>query len=849
MTIGRKILLLVLILLPVSLLALFDFLQWEGILSVNKTPGTVIYGLIFLLATIFAWLIVREVTFRKKTEAWLRETDDSARLLIDNIKDYALMRLDAIGKVVSWNSGAEHIKGYKAGEVIGKSFEIFYTPEDVQQGIPAENLRITKLKGHYETEGWRLRKDGSKFWANAVFTSLLDKNGNLQGFAKITRDITDRKQTEEKLYVLSRQIEQSGDAIYIVDTGRIIRSWNKGAEKLYGYTAKEAIGAEANILLQTNLSEKEIGEAVRSLKEKDYWSGELKRKNKAGKDIYVRSSNSTIKDESGLITAYVAVNIDMTEEVKLREQVNYLATLVDQSTDAIVSIDLNENIRSWNKGAEQLYGYTSSEVLGKNAISFGIIRLTPGETKKIFSEILAKGYWQSEMNLYHKNGAGFFGAINASFVKDEKGKITSIVFDVKDISIRKQLEDELKKHNTELEERIQERTLDIYKSEKRFRALIEHNYDIIALLDESLNIVYRSPSAARITGWSDEEMQHNPNSRDIHPDDAETVAAHIRTLIANPGKSVNTQFRTRHKEGHFIWLEGILINLLHDEDVKALVFNFRDVTERIAADTKIRQALQELSDYKVALDKSNAELEERVSQRTAQLKKVNEELEAFSYSVSHDLRAPLRAIIGFTAILEEEYSSKLDDEARRITGIIKGSTLKMGNLIDDLLAFSRMSRQDIEKILIDTNELVHQIITEQEKKNTSANIQWIIHPLHNTMGDISAIRQVWINLVSNAIKYSGSKPGQRIEIGSSSDDKQTTFFIKDNGVGFDQKYSDKLFKVFQRLHSSTEFEGTGVGLAIVEKIISKHGGKVWAEAEVQKGASFYFSLPIINTTL
>jgi light-regulated signal transduction histidine kinase (bacteriophytochrome) len=167
----------------------------------------------------------------------------------------------------------------------------------------------------------------------------------------------------------------------------------------------------------------------------------------------------------------------------------------------------------------------------------------------------------------------------------------------------------------------------------------------------------------------------------------------------------------------------------------------------------------------------------------------------------------------------------------------------MGNLIDDLLAFSRMGRQDIEKSLINTNEMVAQIINNLENKNITGIIEWIIPALPDAYGDINTIRQVWINLISNAIKYSGGKTNQRIEIGYSLQKDQSVFFVKDNGVGFDIKYSDKLFKVFQRLHGSNEFEGTGVGLAIVEKIISKHGGNVWAEGEVHKGASFYFSLP------
>jgi light-regulated signal transduction histidine kinase (bacteriophytochrome) len=255
-----------------------------------------------------------------------------------------------------------------------------------------------------------------------------------------------------------------------------------------------------------------------------------------------------------------------------------------------------------------------------------------------------------------------------------------------------------------------------------------------------------------------------------------------------------------------------------------------NITERKVAEEKIKEI--------------NVELEERVAKRTDQLRKTNDELEAFSYSVSHDLRAPLRAIIGFTAILEEDYSNQLDNEARRITGIIKNNTVKMGNLIDDLLSFSRMGRQDVIKTDINFTSLVNEIAESiDDKENGNTRIKWNIHPLPVVKADINTMRQVWINLISNAVKYSGKTEESVIEIGAFNENGHVIFYVKDNGIGFDEKYRNKLFKVFQRLHSSDEFEGTGIGLAIVEKIISKHGGEVWAEAVLNEGATFFFSLP------
>jgi light-regulated signal transduction histidine kinase (bacteriophytochrome) len=253
--------------------------------------------------------------------------------------------------------------------------------------------------------------------------------------------------------------------------------------------------------------------------------------------------------------------------------------------------------------------------------------------------------------------------------------------------------------------------------------------------------------------------------------------------------------------------------------------------------------LVQIQEQTLALNGFNYKLEQKVKERTVQLEALNKELEAFSYSISHDLRAPLRGIVGFVTILEEDYSSRLDDEAKRITGVIRSNTLKMGRLIDDLLTFARMGRKDIEKTVISTEAMIQEVVREIAPEDKNGHIQWVIGPLPDVTGDINAMRQVWINLISNAVKYSANKETPRIEIGFIALEGENVFFVKDNGVGFDEKYKDKLFKVFQRLHSAEDFEGTGVGLAIVEKIVSKHGGRVWAKAEVGKGACFYFSLP------
>jgi light-regulated signal transduction histidine kinase (bacteriophytochrome) len=240
----------------------------------------------------------------------------------------------------------------------------------------------------------------------------------------------------------------------------------------------------------------------------------------------------------------------------------------------------------------------------------------------------------------------------------------------------------------------------------------------------------------------------------------------------------------------------------------------------------------------------NQELEQRVVNRTAQLEEANKELEAFAYSVSHDLRAPLRHINGFLGMLEESLTTDLDDNSRHYMDVIKNATQKMGTLIDDLLSFSRMGRDEMFNLPVNLDVLAQEVIQELEPETGGRDIRWEISPLSKVMGDRAMLHLVLTNLISNALKFTRPRQEAKIEIGCRLDSKsEVTIFVRDNGVGFDMNYADKLFNVFQRLHREDEFEGTGIGLANVRRIISRHGGRTWAEGEVDGGATFYFSLP------
>ncbi len=265
------------------------------------------------------------------------------------------------------------------------------------------------------------------------------------------------------------------------------------------------------------------------------------------------------------------------------------------------------------------------------------------------------------------------------------------------------------------------------------------------------------------------------------------------------------------------------------------------------ANTELEMEIIERHEAEKALDRLNADLENRVIKRTAELEAANKELESFSYSVSHDLRAPLRAMDGFSRLLQEDYSNQLDSEGQRYLKVVRDNAKRMGELIDDLLNLSRLNRKDISKRSLSVNKLIQQILGDSDfhLAITKRRVDMVIADLPDCEADISLLTQVWINLLSNAIKYTSKVENARIEIGYQIINDQGTYFIRDNGAGFDMQYADKLFGVFQRMHLDRDFEGTGIGLAIVKRIIQRHGGNVWAEAAVNQGATFYFTIPTV----
>lgn len=377
---------------------------------------------------------------------------------------------------------------------------------------------------------------------------------------------------------------------------------------------------------------------------------------------------------------------------------------------------------------------------------------------------------------------------------------------------------------------------DLKESEERYRIIAENTADTIAVLDLNLNTVYVSPSVFKLRGYSVQEVLTQSLDQILTPGSLQKVrnifAQQMElesTGISDPSRTVLLELEEVTKNGSVIWVELVASFLRDSQSIPTGILTVtRDITKRKRAEEEV---------YKL-----NQELEQRVAIRTAQLEAANKELEAFAYSVSHDLRAPLRAIDGFVGILNEDYGASLDPEAIHLLDVVTENAKKMGHLIDDLLTFSRMKLQVMITSPINMEQIVNDVLKEIAEAGTMTNYTINVHPIPGTTGDPALLKEVWKNLIWNAHKFSSRKQDPIIEIGHLISNDEVIYYIRDNGVGFDMQYYEQLFGVFQRLHSSKEFEGTGVGLALTQRIIERHHGRIWAEGKVNEGASFYFTI-------
>ena len=512
-----------------------------------------------------------------------------------------------------------------------------------------------------------------------------------------------------------------------------------------------------------------------------------------GLDQLLRSQSSLEQQLSDLRDEEMRALI---REAAYRDQ----AALLDITHDAIFVRDLHSKIVYWNRAAEELYGWSKHESAGK--ISHELLETVfPEPLDEIEAKVLSTGAWEGELVHRRRDGSTAIVSSRWALEKDGAGNPSAILESNRDVTHARALE-------------------------RRFQDLLESAPDAIVVIDSSGKIGLVNAQTEKLFGYARNELVDQLIEILVPLELRATHTDHRQRFVADPHRramGVGLDLHARRKDGTLIPVE-ISLSPLETQQGTLICSAIRDVTLQRAATANIQQ------------------LNSALNQKVADLDALNKEMEMFSYSVSHDLRAPLRHIDGFARILVEEHSSQLSpDAARYLTRVIDAAN-HMGDLIDDLLALGRVGRREMNIRTANLDNVVRQAMGDLPPGTESKPIEWKISSLGEAACDSGLLKLVFSNLLGNAVKFTRTRETPVIEVGARSKNGTCVYFIRDNGVGFDPKYADKLFGVFQRLHNQQDFEGTGVGLATVRRIIQRHGGEVWAESQLGNGATFFFTL-------
>jgi PAS domain S-box-containing protein len=653
--------------------------------------------------------------------------------MIAEVDDYAMILLDTDGKICTWNKGAEKIKGYAPHEIIGKHYKLFYVKEDRNALLPEKLLNEAIKNGKANYEGWRVRKDGSRFWGNISITALHNDDREITGFLKVTRDLSERKKAEDDY---SNYVE------------------------------------------------------------------ELKLKNEALK----------------------------------KSEERYHKMVSEVQDYAIILLDTDGKILDWNKGAEKLKGYTAKEIVGK---SFRLFYTKEDKDSNLPESLLKKAVDLGSVNhegwRIRKGGQRFWGNVAITALHDDDGNIIGFSKVTRDLTDKKIADDHLNNYAEELKQKIEA----LRKSEERYFKMISEIQDYaIILLDKKGIIENWNIGAQYIKGYTAVEAVGQSFKIFYTKEDRESgLPDKLLSMAFKTGKATHEGWRVR-KDGTKFW-GSIVITALHDSSRKVIGFSkvTRDLTEKKHAEDLIQSTAAQLELKNKALERLNAELT------------------SFTYVASHDLKEPLRKIQAFSSMIER--MENMPDKGKEFLEKIKNSAMRMQMLMEDLLSYSLISNDDSSIATIDLNEILKSVKGDLEIVIQEKNAVIKSNKLPVISGVSFQFHQLFLNLLSNSLKFSkpdvspiikissrtieGPDIPDKISIGKS---KYYHISIADNGIGFESQYATKIFGAFQRLHAKSAFSGTGIGLAIVKKIIENHNGIIVAEGVPDVGATFHLYLPV-----
>jgi PAS domain S-box-containing protein len=891
-----------------------------------------------------------DITERKQAEEALSKSEERFRLLVTGVKDYAIFMLDQEGNVVTWNAGAERLKGYKAEEIIGQHFSRFYTPEDIAGNQPEKELKTARTIGQAEEVGRRVRKDGSVFWAGVLLTALRDDKGMLRGFAKITRDITERKKAEEELQESEQRVRLKLNSIIspegdignlelgdIIDAPAIQSLMEKFHElthiplAIIDLKGKVLVGAgwqdictkfhrlhpetcghciESDTLLTAGMPAGEYkvykcknnmwdvgtpievggkqlghfftGQFLFDDESPDYeffrqqakQYGFDEREYLAALDRVPRLSRATVDTVmeffiklSSMISQLSYSNFKLARILSehdrlmasLRESEERLERAQEIAHLGSWELDLVNNSLSWSDEVYRIFGLLPQEFAA--TYEAFLERVHPGDRAAVnaaYTDSLRDGKdtYEIEHRVVRKSDTAVRIVLEkCEHFRDGSGKIVRSIGMVHDVTDRKQAEAELFKLNRALKALSDNSQAVIGANGEQdylddvCKVLVEDcGYSMVwigfAEDDEAKSVrpvAYAGfedgyLATLNIT-WSDTERGRGPTG----------TAIRTGAMTACPNVLTDPAFLPwREQAIKRGYASSIVFPLLADgKTFGAVTIYSKEADPFSVGERKLLTELVDNTSHGIEVLRIRAAREkakEELQQSHIQLAEVNQELEAFIYSVSHDLRAPLRSISGFTKIVNEDYAEALDDKGKDYLTRIHNGAERMSRLIEDLLRLSRISKQGLSRSRVDLSALASQAVTELRQAQPDRSVVVDIKEGLAAFADQRLMALALTNLLGNAWKFTTKTQNAHIQFGALTRNGKTSYYVKDNGAGFDPKYADKMFRPFHRLHAETEYEGTGIGLTIVERVIRRHNGNVWAEGSVGKGATVYFTL-------
>jgi PAS domain S-box-containing protein len=765
--------------------------------------------------------IIRDISERKHAERLVAKELELLRSILDGgPMPIIVANLDR--KVIVWNKSAEALTGIRSEQVLDKPLDptIFY-PEagktrpllmDIalsgdrtlfEKYYGAKEIRTSSFSDRVFQVVDELMVGGKKRLLSFMAAPVNEGSGKLIGAVEVFQDLTETRKIESDLDEAEARLRQIisnvNDIIYTHDLEGNFTSVSPSATRLYKYSAAEILGMNIADVVDPAYLPIALRELDLHKRNIDYKSVfELLTRDRDGREIWVEVSTKLVK-HNGMEAEILGIARDITDRKRSEDILEKQRAAIDAAMDGMALLDEREKYIYLNQAHADVYGYRNpGELLGKTWRVLYTDDSIERFQREIMPQLYRDGHWRGEAIGKKKDGSLFPQEISLSVVSN--GGIVCICRDITDC----------KKAVSELKE-----------SEQWLRTVFEGSRDAVFISDDQARFVDVNEAASVLTGYSRSELK-NMSIPDLHDEEDLGAYRDYFERIMN-GEAVLSAEKLRRKDGSKVDVE-FSNSMITIGGASYMHTTARDVSDRVRMEEDMLRHSDTLARY------------------AHHLEALNQELEAFGYTVSHDLQAPLRHILGFSQALMEDYAEKLGNKGREYLERVVVSTNKMGQLINDLLRLSRSSRGDFHLEEVNLSGMAHSIADNLIGSEGGRKVSFTITDGLFAAADKRFIRIVLQNLIDNAWKFTGRKREARIEFGREERDGCSCFFVRDNGVGFDPRKANLLFVPFQRLHSAEEFPGTGIGLATVQRIIHRHGGRVWAEAKPGKGAAFYFTL-------